>query len=145
MKLYREYPKPDPQKIHESLKKATGSKHPENIHGYQMFFAGGCDVWISDAVAEWLTRTGFRDFLDDCISRWRALDDGEVSNDTGQINCEAVWLGNGKPLYGIYTYVPGEKSEQRLKFRNNYGYDYVSFEWEYDLPRNTKPKEAKNA
>ena len=94
MKLFYHYEQPDPQKIIEGVKKAYGVKNPEKVHGFAgAFLVHHKDVYVTDRVAKKAEiQKTFKDFLENCISRFWKEDYGFVTESEEWNNGETRWL-----------------------------------------------------
>ena len=134
-------PKQDPGKIHETLQKGYGVKHPEKIHGYAGFFMDYGEVKASDAVAALMEEDrDFNLFVHTSFQRFQKDDYGRISESDRMDNIEDKWLDGGRELFGRYPYGPVEDTERvycrlpknSIKIWYIHGTTYVLFDSESD-------------
>ena len=105
--------KQDPKKVHETLQKGYGVKHPEKILGYAGFFMDFEEVQASDAVAALMEKDeSFRDFVLASFRAFQKDDYGRISESDRLDNIEDKWLGSGSELFGRYPYGPVQETER---------------------------------
>ena len=95
MQLFYHFEKKDPQKVIEGARQAYGIKNPARINGFiGAFLADHKDVYITDEVARIVEkRQDFREFLNDCITRFYHDDWGFVTKTEAWNNGETRYLG----------------------------------------------------
>ena len=134
-------PKQGPKKIHETLQKGYGVKHPEKILGYAGFFMNYGEVQASDAVAALMEKDEvFRDYVLVSFRAFRNDDYGRISESDRLDNIEDKWLGGGGELFGRYPYGPVKETERiycrlpknSIKIWHFHGTTYVLFDSESD-------------
>lgn len=128
MKLFRNFPKPDPEKIREAVKSGYRVERPEKILGYEgAFLAGPKNVYLTDRVArcaqkyEW-----FRSFLEDCILRFMRDDYGFVTKSEAFNNGETRYLC-GSTDWMIARYPAPENLVSGIVYANLYDIALISF------------------
>ena len=132
-------PKQDPAKIHETLQKGYGTKHPEKIHGYAAFFMDYGEVKASDHVAYGMEHNrDFREFVYASIRSFKNDDYGLISDSDWDNNIEDKWISGGYDLMGRYAYGTaqgkrhGPLPERIIKIRYYRGTTYVLYDAEFD-------------
>ena len=94
MQLFYHFEKKDPQKVIEGARQAYGIKDPDRINGFTgAFLADHKDVYITDEVARIAEkRQDFREYLNDCITRFYHDDWGYVTKAEAWNNTETRYL-----------------------------------------------------
>ena len=126
MKLFYQFEKPDPQKIIEDVKKAYGVKNPGKINGFMgTFLAAHLDVFVTDEVAKKAERSNkFREFLDNCITRFYHDDYGYVTWSESMNNGENRYLaGSTSWMIARYSFETG----RAVVYANLYDMTLISF------------------
>lgn len=94
----------DKEAVKESVSKAYKVAKPENIRGYDGYFSFNFgDIYIAKEIKNLLNDLKFKHTIDDCLTRFRSFDYGNITKDEKSLNDEnRLFFGINYQLVGKY-------------------------------------------